>query len=61
MLKTIREEAKLTQRELAAKAGVHWRSIQVWEKLGIEHAKVDGAIKIARVLGCSIEDLLSGN
>lgn len=59
MLKAKRKEAGLSRSKLMELTGVPVRTIQNWETSGIEHATVGAAIKVARVLGCSIEDLLS--
>lgn len=58
MLKEKRLEAGLSQQALAKAAGVHKRNVQEWEKKGIEHAVVENALKVAKALGCTIDDLL---
>lgn len=59
-LKTIREHRGLSQVELADKSGVHFRSIQMYEQRvnDIDKAQGHTLYKLAKVLGCSIEDLL---
>lgn len=59
-LKRIRESRGLSQAELAEKAGVNLRNIQMYEqkKNDIDKAQVKILYKISRVLGCDIEDLL---
>lgn len=59
MLKTKRKEAGLSRPKLMELTGVPVRTIQNWETVGIEHATVGAAVKVAHVLGCTIEDLLS--
>lgn len=58
MLKEKREEAGLSQRGLAEKAGVPLRTIQNWEGRGVYRAVVGNLKKAADALGCRIEDLL---
>lgn len=58
MLSEIRKEEGLTQRQLAELSGVPRRTIQNWEESGFENAAVKNAVRVARVLGRSIEELL---
>lgn len=58
MLKDARIEEGLTQRKLAELSGVPRRTIQNWEESGFESATVKNAVKVARALGRSIEELL---
>ena len=58
MLSDARREKGLTQRRLAELSGVPRRTIQNWEESGFENATVRNAIRVARVLGKSIEELL---
>ena len=59
-LKTIREARCLSQNELAKLSGVSVRSIQLYEQKvnDIDKAQAQTLYKLARVLGCSIEDIL---
>ena len=59
-LKRIREAAGLSQSKLAVEAGVSLRSIQMYEqrKKDINKAQAMTIAKIARTLGCEIEDLI---
>jgi len=59
-LKRIREVAGLTQSKLAAEVGVSLRSIQMYEQRNkdINKAQVLTIVKIARALGCEVEDLM---
>ncbi|MCD8049364.1 MAG: helix-turn-helix domain-containing protein [Clostridia bacterium] len=59
-LKTMRLQAKLTQKELAAKAGVNLRTLQQYESKAknINKASADAVLDLARALGCEAEDLL---
>lgn len=52
--------AGMSQRELASRSGVSLRSIQMYEqrRKNINKASVSTVLALARVLGCSIEDLL---
>lgn len=58
MLKDARIEEELTQRQLAELSGVPRRTIQNWEESGFGNATVKNAVRVARVLGRSIEELL---
>ena len=59
-LKRIRTAAGITQEKLAAESGVHLRSIQMYEQRNkdINNAQAISLVRIARVLGCDVEDLL---
>lgn len=59
-LKTIRESRGLSQAELADISGVNLRSIQMYEQQvnDIDKAQGQTLYKLARILGCSVEDLL---
>ena len=59
-LKRIRTAAGITQEKLATESGVHLRSIQMYEQRNkdINNAQAISLVKIARVLGCDVEDLL---
>lgn len=60
-LKEIRSKENLTQLELADKSGVSPRMIQFYEQGVKDINKAQGITlyKIAQVLNCKIEDLLS--
>jgi DNA-binding XRE family transcriptional regulator len=59
-LKRIRTFYGLTQAELAKRSGVSLRSIQMYEQRNkdINKASVDTIYSIAKVLGCTMEDLV---
>jgi len=59
-LKRIRNAAGITQEKLAAESSVSLRSIQMYEQRNkdINKAQAMSLAKIARVLGCDVEDLL---
>ena len=59
-LKRIRSAYGCTQAELAKKSGVSLRSVQMYEqrKKDINKANADTLYRIAKVLGCSMEDLI---
>jgi DNA-binding XRE family transcriptional regulator len=59
-LKRIRTAYGCTQAELADLSGVSLRSIQMYEqrRKDINKASTESVYRIAKVLGCSIEDLL---
>jgi len=59
-LKRIREATGLSQSKLAAESGVTLRSIQMYEQRNkdINKAQALTVVKIARALGCEVEDLM---
>lgn len=59
-LKRIRTAYGCTQAELAQKSGVSLRSIQMYEQRNkdINKANVDTVHRLAKVLGCALEDLI---
>ena len=59
-LKRIRTAYGCTQVELAQRSGVSLRSIQMYEQRNkdINKASVETMYRIAKVLGCSVEDLI---
>lgn len=59
-LKRIRTAYGCTQAELAKRSGVGLRSIQMYEQRNkdINRASVEAVYRLAKVLGCSIEDLI---
>lgn len=56
-LKKMRNECGLYAREVAERAGMPFGSYMFWESRGIP-PQVYHAARIARALGCSVEDLL---
>lgn len=59
-LKKIRESKGISQTELSVRSGVKLRSIQMYEQRGndIDKAQAQTVYKLARALGCGVEDLL---
>lgn len=59
-LKKIRQARGLSQKKLAEKSGVDLRSIQMYEQRrnDINKAQAETLLKLSRVLGCRIEDLM---
>lgn len=59
-LKRIRTAYGFTQAELAKRSGVSLRSIQMYEQRNknINKASVDTMYRLAKVLGCTVEDLI---
>ena len=59
-LKRIREVAGLSQSKLSVEAGVSLRSIEMYEQRSkdINKAQALTVVKIARALGCEVEDLM---
>ena len=60
-LKEYRIDYGITQIELSRRSGVSLRSIQMYEQLqkDIRKANVTSVVKLAKVLGCSVEDLIA--
>ena len=59
-LKRIRTAYGCTQAKLAKRSGVNLRSIQMYEQRNkdINKASVESVYRMAKVLGCTIEDLM---
>lgn len=57
-IKQLREAANMSQRELAARLRVSQVAVVNWER-GIANPSWERAPELARVLGCSIDDLFS--
>ena len=59
-LKRIRKTAGMSQKELAELSGVSVRQIQLFEQRqrDINRTKAIDVVKLGRVLGCKVEDLL---
>ena len=55
-LKEMRKESGLTQKEVAAKAGVKLSTYRTWEQ-GTSGISFEKAYALAIVLGCSVNDL----
>jgi len=60
-LKTIREANNLSQSQLAERAGVNVRILQYYEQGAndINKAQAIKVYKLARALGCKMEDILN--
>ena len=56
---TIRERANISQKELAERVGVTQAAISHWER-GSRQPRVDMAVKIAKELNCTVDELLRG-
>lgn len=59
-LKRLRESRGMSQAELAKASGVNKRSIEMYEQFqnDIDKAQVQTVYKLARVIGCNVEDIL---
>ena len=59
-LKRVRTAYGLTQAELSKRSGVSLRSIQMYEQRNknINKASADTIYRLAKVLGCTMEDLI---
>ena len=60
-LKRHRKNAGFTQKQLAEKASVNFRTLQHYEQgsKDINGASCDMVLKLARALNCTIEDLMN--
>lgn len=60
-LKTLREQAGLTQQELANKSGVNIQTLRKYEQgvKNINNAKFKTILKLAITLECNISDILT--
>ena len=60
-LKAMRESRGLSQAELAKESGVKLRNIQMYEQRAnnIDKAQAQTVYKLARVIGCNVDDLLA--
>lgn len=59
MLKDQRTRVGMTQRQLAEKSGVPYRTIQDWERFGVSPHVLKQLKKLADALGCGVADLIS--
>lgn len=59
-LKRFRKNASLTQRALADRSGLSLRVLRAYEQsqLSLSNASAAALLRLARVLGCKVEDLL---
>ena len=57
-LTKVRVRLGMRQAELARRTGLSLRTIQGWELNGMGGAAISKAYRVAKVLGCSIEDLM---
>ena len=59
-LKRIRKSINMTQRELSELSGITLRSIQMYEQKNkdINKASVETVYKLAKILGCNVEDII---
>jgi transcriptional regulator with XRE-family HTH domain len=58
-LQRLREQAGLSQSELAKKANVSVKTLQNWE-IDRNQPRFDAIVKLAQVLGVSIESFVAG-
>lgn len=58
-IKELRNKAGLTQKALAEQAEISFRTLQDWEDCRVKTSDVYKLHRIAKVLGCSIEDLIN--
>ena len=52
-----RSSAGITQNQLAEILGIPRRTVQTWEKNGVNKAAFDSVVKLASVLKCNVMDL----
>ena len=58
-VRQIRESKNMTQETLSLKIGVSRSTIAMWES-GQAKPRADTLIKLAAVLGCTVDELLKG-
>ena len=56
ILKSKREECKLSQEEVAKRMGISQKTVSAWET-GRNTPKLDDYAKMAKIYGCSIQEL----
>lgn len=63
MLKNIRESKGLSRKEVSERSGINFRSLQDYEQghKNIASAKGETLYRLSLTLGCSMEELVSGN
>ena len=59
-VRQIRESKNMTQETLSLKIGVSRSTIAMWES-GQAKPRADTLIKLAAVLGCTVDELLKGD
>ncbi len=59
-LKELREAAQLTQLELGTRLNVEQNTVSQWES-GARNPRADKLPQLARILGCTINDLFEDN
>lgn len=57
-LSCVRKKLNMSQKELADKLGVTQGAISQWEN-GITSPRIEKLIELAKLLGCSIDDLFA--
>lgn len=58
-IKALRNKAGLTQKDLSEQANIPRRTIEDWELEKVRATDVYKLHRIAKVLGCTIEDLIN--
>ncbi len=56
-IRSVRENAKMTQGTLATALGVSQGAVANWEK-GLNNPTADNLVKMAAIFGCSVDELL---
>ncbi len=57
-IKKFRKKEKLTQKELANKLNIRYQTVQKYEKGIISNIPLETIIKLSKILGVSIQDIL---
>ena len=57
-LKIKREEAQLTQEEVASRIGVEQNTVSQWEK-GVRIPRASNLIALAKLFNCTVDELLT--
>lgn len=58
MLKDIRKSMSYTMERLAKESDTSLCTIQNWETIGIEHVTIKNALRVAKALGCALDELI---
>ena len=57
-LKMYRNAINMSQRDLARRTGLHWRTIQQWEAGERQLTNIHSIRLLASTLGCTVDDLV---
>ena len=58
-IKELRESRNMTQEQLSCKLNVSRSTVAMWE-IGAIFPRTDNLLKLCKVLGCTVDELLKG-